>query len=100
VEIHLKENGAPTDHAWILTLAAPGKPQALAPRKHRVGGTKLAELGQEFGGAWIAVFNADPNSEKSYELSITLRRKAPIPPKIDVKAAAAATASKFFGRKR
>jgi len=100
VEIHLKENGAPTDHAWILTLAAPGKPQALAPRKHRVGGTKLAELGQEFGGAWIAVFNADPNSEKSYELSIALRRKAPIPPKIDVKAAAAATASKFFGRKR
>jgi hypothetical protein len=100
VEILLKENGAPTDHAWILALAAPGKPQALAPRKHRVGGTKLAELGREFGGLWIAVFNADPNSEKSYELSITLRRKAPIPPKVDVKAAAAATASKFFGKKR
>jgi hypothetical protein len=100
VEIHLKENGAPTDHAWLLTQAAPGKPQALAPRKQRVGGTKLAELGQEFSGLWIAVFNADPNAEKSYELSITLRRKAPIPPKVDPKAAALATASKFFGRKR
>jgi hypothetical protein len=100
VEILLKENGAPSDHAWILTLAAPGKPQALAPRKHRVGGTKLAELGREFGGLWIAVFNADPNSDRSYELSITLRRKAPIPPKIDTKPVAAATASKFFGRKR
>jgi len=100
VEIHLKENDAPSDHAWLLTLAAPGKPQALAPRKQRVGGTKLAELGREFGGLWIAVFNADPNSEKRYELSITLKRKAPIPPKVDATAAAAPAASKFFGRKR
>ena len=100
VEIQLRENDAPTDHAWLLTLAAPGKPQALAPRKHKVGGTKLAELGLEFGGLWIAVFNADPNSEKRYELSITLRRKAPIPPKVEAKAAAAPAASKFFGRKR
>jgi hypothetical protein len=100
VEIHLTENDAPSDHAWLLTLATPGKPQALAPRKQRVGGTKLAELGREFGGLWIAVFNADPNSEKRYELSITLRRKAPIPPKIDATAAAAPAASKFFGRKR
>jgi hypothetical protein len=100
VEIQLKENDAPTDHAWLLTLAAPGKPQALAPRKHKVGGTKLAELGREFGGLWIAVFNADPNSDKRYELSITLRRKAPIPPKVEAKAAGAPAASKFFGRKR
>jgi hypothetical protein len=102
VEIQLTENDAPTDHAWLLTLAAPGKPQALAPRKQRVGGTKLAELGREFGGSWIAVFNADPNSDKRYELSITLRRKAPIPipPTVDAKAAAAPAASTFFGRKR
>jgi len=65
-----------------------------------VGGTKLAELGREFGGLWIAVFNADPNSEKRYELSIILKRKAPIPPKVDAAAAAAPAASKFFGRKR
>ena len=100
VEIHLKENDAPSDHAWLLTLAAPGKSQTLPPRKQRVGGTTLAELGREFGGLWIAVFNADPNSEKRYELSITLRRKAPIPPKVEAAAAAAPAASKFFGRKR
>ena len=100
VEIHLKENNAPSDHAWLLPQAVPGKPQALAPRKQRVGGTKLTDLGREFGGLWIAVFNADPNSDKRYELSITLRRQAPVAPKVDAKAAPAATASKFFGRKR
>jgi hypothetical protein len=103
VEIKLKENDAPTDHAWLIGLPAPGKTQALTPRRHRTGGVTLPQLGKDLGGLWIGVFNADPSNERHFELSIVLRRKPPDVPKAGAKAAAAAAApapSKFFGRKR
>lgn len=102
VEIKLKENDAPTDHAWLVTLPMPGKVQPLAPKKHRTGGTTLPGFGKEFSGLWIGVFNADPSNNRSYELAVALRRKPPTEPKPAAKAAAApAPASgKFFGRKR
>jgi hypothetical protein len=96
VEIKLKENDAPTDHAWLVTLPAPGKTQA-APRKHRVGGTTLEELGKQFSGFWMGVFNADPNHDRSYELSIILRRK---PPPISGPDAKPPAPDRFFGKKR
>ena len=77
VEMKLTENDAPTDHAWMVTLPALGQGQPAAPRKHRPGGTTLEELGPQFGGFWLAVFNADPRSDRVYELSIILRRKPP-----------------------
>jgi hypothetical protein len=46
-----------------------------APRKHRTGGTTLEELGKQFSGLWIGLFNADPSHDRDYELSIILRRK-------------------------
>ncbi len=99
VEIKLKENDAPTDHAWLVTLPAPGKTQAAAPRKHRVGGTTLEELGRQFSGFWMGVFNADPSNDRGYELSIILRRKPPpLPP--DPKPGAKPAPDRFFGKGR
>jgi hypothetical protein len=82
VEIKLTENEAPTDHAWLVTQPSAGTAQATAaPRKHRTGGTTLEELGQEFSGFWMGIFNADPKNDRRYELSIILRRKPPpLPP--------------------
>jgi hypothetical protein len=102
VEIKLKENDAPTDHAWLITLPMPGKTQPLAPRKHRTGGTTLAGLGTEFSGLWIAVFNADPSRERTYELTLALRRKPPTnAPRREIKAPASSPmAGKFFGKKK
>jgi hypothetical protein len=98
VEIKLKENDAPTDHAWLVTLPATGKAPA-APRKHRVGGTTLEELGPQFSGFWMGVFNADPSNDRSYELSIILRRKPPpLPP--DPKPGAKPAPDRFFGKGR
>jgi hypothetical protein len=99
VEIKLQENDAATDHAWLIPLPTSGKGGPLAPKRHRTGGTTLAALGQEFGGLWIGLFNADPSSERRYELSIALRRK---PPAVGRPAAsgAAAAAPSVFGRKR
>jgi hypothetical protein len=99
VEIKLTENEAPTDHAWLMTLPAAGKAHAAAPRKHRTGGTTLEELGQEFSGFWMGIFNADPKNDRRYELSIILRRKPPpLPP--DPKPGDKPASDRFFGKTR
>ena len=98
VEIKLKENDAPTDHAWLITLPAPGKTQIPAPRKHRTGGITLEELGKQFTGFWMGVFNADPSHDRDYELSIILRRKPP--PISGPNAKPAPGPDRFFGKKR
>jgi hypothetical protein len=77
VDIHLKENGAATDHAWVVVAPMDGKPQV--PRKHRVGGTKIEQLGKQHRAVWIAVFNSDPNADKRYELTVALKRTVATP---------------------
>jgi len=77
VDIHLKENGAATDHAWVVVAPMDGKPQV--PRKHRVGGTKIEQLGKQHRAVWIAVFNSDPNADKRHELTVALKRKVATP---------------------
>ena len=77
VDIHLKENGAATDHAWVVVAPMDGNPQA--PRKHRVGGTKIEQLGKQHRAVWIAVFNSDPNADKRHELTVALKRKVATP---------------------
>jgi len=75
LDIHLTENGAPTDHAWVVVAPMDGKPEA--PRRHRPGGTKVEQLGKQHRAVWIAAFNSDPNADKRYELTVALKRKAP-----------------------
>ena len=101
VEIKVKENDAPTDHAWLITLPMPGgQEQPPAPKKHRTGGTTLSGFGKDFGGLWIGLFNADPANEKSYELSIALRRKPPAEAPKSMKAPAPSPiAGRFFGKR-
>jgi hypothetical protein len=75
VEIKLKENDGASDKAWIIVRPESGKLEAA--RRHRVGGTTVEALGKDNRAAYIAIFNSDPNTEKRYELAITLKRKAP-----------------------
>jgi hypothetical protein len=102
VEIKLRENEAPTDHAWLIPVPVSGKGQPLSARRHRTGGTTLSGLGKELGGLWIGVFNADPSNDRHYELSIAFRRKPPTDGlRPGTKAAAPSpAATRFFGKKR
>jgi len=86
LEIRLTENGAPTDRAWIVVAPASGQPDE--PRKHRAGGTKIGQLGGEQRAVWIAAFNSDPNSEKTYQLTMTLSRRTPTLTRPEPRAAA------------
>lgn len=73
IEVHLKEDGAPSDRAWLLVQAVKGgKPEI---RRQKVLGTTLPELGKDYAGLWVAVFNIDPSADKRYELTFELRRK-------------------------
>jgi hypothetical protein len=99
LEVHLKENEMATDRAWIVVAPMSGKPEA--PRKHRAGGTKLERLGKEHRAVWIAAFNSDPNAEKTYQLTVTLKRKAPaMAPKAESQAAAPSAAKASVFKKR
>jgi hypothetical protein len=73
VEIKLKENDSASDRAWIASVPVTGKPEP--PKKQKAGGTVVPELGKQHRLVWIGVFNPDPNNDKSYELTLTLKRK-------------------------
>lgn len=88
VEIKLRENGAATDHAWIVV--APTNGTLEAPRKHRAGGTKIAGLGTEHRAIWIAAFNSDPHADKTYELTVHLTRRVSAPRRPEAQAAPSA----------
>ena len=97
MEIKLKENDAPTDHAWLVTLPAAGKP----PRRRRRASTARAArrwrswAGSSAASGW-ASSTPIPTSDRDYELSVILRRKPPPIPK-ETKPAAP---ERFFGKKR
>jgi hypothetical protein len=103
VEIQLKENGTPTDRAWIVVTPVTGK--AEPPRKHRAGGTKIEHLGTQQRAVWVAAFNSDPNADKTYEVTVSLKSKLgmPAPPPPAQKSepeAAPSSFGKFFPFKR
>lgn len=37
-------------------------------------GTSVPGLGQDYAALWVAVFNADPEAEKKYDLILTLKK--------------------------
>lgn len=81
VDIKLKENDSAADKAWIIVVPDSGKPEAA--KRHRGGGTTVESLGKDNRSVFIAIFNSDPNTEKRYDLSITLKRKSATPTKPD-----------------
>jgi hypothetical protein len=92
VEIKLKENGAGSDKAWVIQVPMSGKPDT---RRSRAGGITVEALGRDVRTVLTAVFNSDPSADKLYELSITLKRKAPTLGKPDPARPAAIRQSPF-----
>lgn len=72
LELRLAADGKPSDRAWYLTLKTSllvrSEPRLL-PRE----GVSLPGLGREHLGAWLALFNPDPDATVSYELTVGVR---------------------------
>jgi hypothetical protein len=96
VEIKLKENDTASDKAWLVQLPMSGKPEAA--KRHRAAGTAIEGLGKDYRGVLVAIFNSDPNTEKRYELAVTLKPKAALG-KVDAGKQAAAKPSPFAPRR-
>ena len=73
VEIKLAADGNPSDRAWYLTLRT-GLVVRSEPRILPTEGVSLPSLGRESAGAWVAVFNPDPDEVVSYELTVSVKQ--------------------------
>ncbi len=72
VEFRLVMDGKPSDLAWYLTL----KTSLVVRSEPRIlpqEGISLPGLGRDHAGAWVAVFNPDPDATASCELTVGVR---------------------------
>ena len=76
VELKLTVDGAPSDAAWVLVVRTDNFMQP--PRRIAGAGTALPDMGKTFGGVWVGVYNADPESERRCELAVAVRTKASV----------------------
>jgi class 3 adenylate cyclase len=77
VDLHVREDGAPSDRACYLTLRT-GHLLHTEPRRIGTDGVRLDGLGRDFAGVWVGLFNPDAHAAIRAELGITLR--APVSP--------------------
>ncbi|MGH7340117.1 MAG: hypothetical protein ACREKH_06475, partial [Candidatus Rokuibacteriota bacterium] len=77
IDVKLVDGRSDSDHAWLLTMPPVGR----ADLKSEVlrlfpEGTSVPGLGRDYATLWVAVFNPDPNTEKKYELTLSLKQSA------------------------
>lgn len=76
VELHLTTQGAPSDHAWVATVAG-REGSGVSVRRHDPRGIVLSGLGRELTAVWVAVFNPEAEGERQLDLTVRLRRRIP-----------------------
>ncbi|MBI2923048.1 MAG: tetratricopeptide repeat protein [Planctomycetes bacterium] len=65
LEVGLLRDGKPWTDAWMVTVAK-GSPRALRPAAVR-------DLGGSVSDVWLAVYNADPEANHRFDVSLTVR---------------------------
>ncbi|MBI2014930.1 MAG: adenylate/guanylate cyclase domain-containing protein [Candidatus Rokubacteria bacterium] len=79
LEIRLAADGQPSDRAWYITLRTSLLVRS-EPKLLPTTGVSLPGLGREHAGAWVALFNPEPDEIVTYELTVTVRQpRAPMP---------------------
>ena len=77
IDVKLADGRSDSDHAWLMTMPPVGR----ADLKSEIlrlfpEGTSVPGLGRDYATLWVAVFNPDPNAEKKYELTLSLKQSA------------------------
>src|SRR5437867_4279903 len=77
IDVKLADGRSDSDHAWLMTMPPVGR----ADLKSEIlrlfpEGTSVPGLGRDYATLWVAVFNPDPNTEKKYELTLSLKQSA------------------------
>ena len=69
VNVQLSQDGQSSDQAWLVPVNGS---QTGTPVRLSSSGTKIGGMGQNYDELWIAIFNSDPNNDKSFELNVEL----------------------------
>jgi hypothetical protein len=72
--VTLTESGGPSDSGWLVTVR-PGRGGASQAMRLDRGGASVPGLGRDYGAVWVGIFNADPATEKRFELTLVLKRQ-------------------------
>lgn len=77
MDVKLTEGRADSEDAWLLTTPPVGRGD-LKSELIRLAreGTSVPGLGKDYATLWVGVFNAEPQADKNYELTLTLRKDA------------------------
>jgi len=77
IDVKLVDGRSDSDHAWLLTMPPAGRADLKSEMLRLLPeGTSVPGLGRDYATLWVAVFNPDPNTEKKYELTLSLKQSA------------------------
>ena len=71
IMIKLTEGGEPSTTAWVLTLRS-DQLMSAPPKRCGAQGLAVEGFGKNYSALWLALFNADPEREKAYDLTVSL----------------------------
>ena len=77
LDVKLLDGRNDSDQAWLMTMPPVGRTE-LKTEVLRLfpEGTSVPGLGRDYATLWIAVFNADPQTEKKYDLTLSLKQSS------------------------
>jgi class 3 adenylate cyclase len=91
ITFKLTEGDEASSAAWVLTLRS-DQLMSAPPKRCGAQGMLVEGFGKNFGALWVALFNADPERDKAYEVILALTPQG--------QTAAAPRRSAFTGRPR
>ena len=77
IDVKLLDGRNDSDSAWLMTMPPVGRVD-VKPELTRLfpEGSSVPGLGRDYATLWIGVFNADPSTEKKYDLTLSLKQSA------------------------
>jgi hypothetical protein len=77
IDVKLLDGRNDSDQAWLMTMPPVGRAELKAEVLRLFPeGTSVPGLGRDYATLWIAVFNADPQTEKKYDLTLSLKQSS------------------------
>ena len=77
IDVKLLDGRNDSDQAWLMTMPPVGRTELKAEVLRLFPeGSSVPGLGRDYATLWIAVFNADPHTEKKYDLTLSLKQSS------------------------
>jgi len=77
IDVKLLDGRNDSDQAWLMTMPPVGRAELKAEVLRLFPeGTSVPGLGRDYATLWIAVFNSDPQAEKKYDLTLSLKQSS------------------------